>query len=118
MNGLNDGLGFFPVFLESIPGFALGRVTVLNGLPGTFVETAQALIAGCAPNRAALPQGDGSGRAAVGAQAAAITGGICMERLGTAGKPIEPKVYQTGLQPGSAAFFDPENRFALQNLPG
>ena len=93
-------------------------LAVLDDLLGTFVDTAQALIALCCPDGFAIPQGNGMGRAVAFAQTAAVAAVPGKEGLGASGKFIEPEIDKMGLCPGQSTLVDPVHPFLPLDLPG
>lgn len=82
------------------------------------MKAAQALVTPFAPDRSAIDQRNGAGRAVLGTEAASDAGIGGVERLGAAGEPIESGVDRAGFEGRQRAFRHAVDRFALGDLPG
>lgn len=81
-------------------------LSVLDGLPGTFIDAAQALQVLRCPYRFSVPKGNRLSRAVSCVLAASVAAVLGKKGLCASGKFVEPKVGEMELQPSQSALMD------------
>ena len=92
--------------------------TILDGLPGAFVDAAQALEALRCPYWLSVPESNCVSRAVSRTLAASVADILGKEGLCTSGEFVEPEVGEMRLHPGQRPLVNPIYPFVLLDLAG